>query len=73
MDADQIKKQAKDIMDRFAEAMEKVESLEEEGADREHNTRTPEESELSEGFPEKMLGNAPSKKGRFVAAEKKKW
>ena len=73
MDADQIKKQAKDIMDRFAEAMENVETLEEEGVDREHSTRTPEKCELNEGFPEKMLDNAPSKKGRFVAAEKKKW
>ena len=73
MDIEQIKKQAKEIMDGFAEAMKDVETKEDEGADRKHVTRTPEECELTEGFPERMLKNAPSKKGRFIAAEKKKW
>ena len=73
MDTEQIKKRAKEIMDSFAEAMENVETTEDHGIDREHGTRTPEESELTEGFPERMLKNAPSKKGRLVAVEKKKW
>ena len=73
MDADQIKKQAKEIMDSFAEAMKDVDPKEDEGVDREHSMRTPEECELTEGFSERMLKNAPSKKGKFIAAEKKKW
>lgn len=74
MDQERIRKQAKALMDEFMAALESAEEVKEEvGIEREESTRKAGKSELTEGFPEKMLGNAPSKKDAYIVAEKKKW
>ena len=74
MDPEKIKKQAKMLMDEFMAALESAEEVKEEvGIEREQSTREAAKSELTEGFPERMLKNAPAKKDRYVIAEKKKW
>ena len=74
MDEESIRKQAKALMDEFMEALGEAEDLKEDvGIEREHNVRKPAKPELTEGFPESMLRNAPSKKDRYIAVEKKKW
>ncbi len=74
MDQERIKKQAKMLMDEFMAALESAGDVKEEaGIEREESTRKAAKCELTEGFPERMLQNAPSKKDRFIVAEKKKW
>lgn len=74
MNEENIRKQAKALMDEFINALEGAEEVNENiGVERKHNTREASECELAKGFPERMLKNAPSKKDRYVAAEKKKW
>lgn len=74
MDKEKVRKQAKAIMDDFMAALEKAEEVVEDvGVERKEGTRNAEECELTEGFPERMLKNAPKRKERFVVAEKKKW
>jgi hypothetical protein len=74
MDAEKVQKQAKAIMDDFMKALEDAGEVPGElGMERKAQTREPEKCELTEGFPERMLANAPKTKGRFVMAEKKKW
>ncbi|MBI2664801.1 hypothetical protein HYX10_05685 [Candidatus Woesearchaeota archaeon] len=74
MNQEKIRKEAKALMDEFMAALETVdEKAEETGVERKHSTRAAQECELTEGFPERMLKNAPSKKGKYIVAEKKKW
>ncbi len=74
MDAEKVRKQAKAIMDDFISALDKAEKAKEDvGIERKQDTRTPEKCELTEGFPERMLKNAPKRKGSYLVAEKKKW
>ena len=71
---DKIRKEAKALMDEFMAALDTAEKKSEEiGVEREESVREAEKCELTEGFPERMLKNAPSKKGKFLVAEKKKW
>ncbi|MAG16074.1 hypothetical protein CMO88_03365 [Candidatus Woesearchaeota archaeon] len=74
MNQEKIKKEAKALMDEFMTAMNTVKEKDEEvGIEREDSTREAEKCELTEGFPERMIKNAPAKKGRQIVAEKKKW
>jgi len=74
MDQDKIRKESKALMDEFMAALETAEEKSEEvGIERKDSTRDAEKPELTEGFPERMLKNAPAKKDRYVVAEKKKW
>jgi len=73
MDREQIRKQAKEILDKFSRALEKV-SVEETRVEREEDRR--EEKEGEEGnsdFRKIMFENAPKRKGEFLEAEKGGW
>jgi len=74
MEEEKIRKEAKALMDDFMAALDTAEDVKEKvGVERDASVRKAEKCELTEGFPERMLSNAPSKKGRYVVAEKKKW
>ena len=74
MDEDKIRKEAKALMDEFMSALNAAEEVKEDvGVEREASTRKAGKDELTEGFPERMLKNAPAKKDRYLVAEKKKW
>lgn len=74
MDEEKIRREAKALMDEFMAALEAAEDVKEEvGIERAESVRNAGKCELTEGFPERMLKNAPSKKNRYVVAEKKKW
>jgi len=74
MDQEKIKNEAKALMDEFMAALETTkEKGGEVGIERGESVRKAEECELTEGFPERMLKNAPAKKDKYVVAEKKKW
>jgi len=74
MSQEKIRREAKALMDEFMAALEAAEEVKEDvGVERNASTRKAEKPELTEGFPERMLKNAPSKKGRYVVAEKKTW
>ena len=74
MNPDKIRREAKALMDEFMAALEGAEEVKEDvGIEREESTRDAEQCELTEGFPERMLRNAPAKKDKYIVAEKKKW
>ncbi len=74
MDREKITKAAKALMDEFMAAIEGAEEAGEKvGIERPDSTRKAGKCELSEGFSERMLKNAPATKDRHVVAEKKKW
>ena len=71
---EEIKKEAKEILDKFANSLEKVkvkktEKKEKIGGFREEGKG----EEADEDFRKRMFENAPRKEGDFILAEKKKW
>jgi len=80
MNQEEIKKQAKEIMDNFASALEKV-KVEEARVEREEDRRkekailSQKESKESESeeFRKIMFENAPEKAGDCIKAEKGGW
>lgn len=71
---EEIKQEAKKILDNFASALEKVKTKRERvkkpiGGYREEETGT----ENDRDFRDRMFENAPSKEGDCIIAEKKKW
>ena len=76
MDPKKIEKEAKEILDKFAKALEKVEKEHEiEGyVDREVFERKEGEGKDSvHGFKKKILENAPQHDDDFIIAERKGW
>lgn len=84
MDEKQIQKQAKEILDKFAKALEKVDVDEETCIEREKFEReeivSSDKSEKSKNakdnyinFKKELLENAPKKDSNFVIAEKGGW
>ena len=85
MDKEQIEKQAKQILDKFAKALEKVEKedagesyVDREEFERVEGRKAGSESEDSEAlknadFKKAMLKNAPEHDEDFVLVEKGKW
>jgi len=75
MDNDRIKKEAKQILDKFAKALAKVDSEKVEiGVDRDEFERKEGEGEECEkDFKQKMLENAPNHDDDFVIAERGSW
>ncbi len=70
---EKIKKEAKQIMDDFIKALDKIKEIPGEfGAEREQSTRKPEKKEETD-FRKRMLKNAPRKDDDFVLMEKKSW
>jgi len=73
MDKEDIKKQAKKILDNFAKALESVKA-EEENVERDSDRREEKEpNEPNEEFRKIILENAPNKKEGCIVAEKGKW
>jgi len=74
MNEEKIAKEAKALMDEFLAALEEAKDVKESvGFERDENVRTPAKSEFGFEFSDRMLENAPARKGRHVASEKKKW
>ncbi len=73
MDQEKIRKEAKQIMDDFMSALDKVEEVKEEfGNKRDSSMREPKECKYKD-FKTKILANAPKKEDDCILAEKKKW
>ena len=76
VDQEKIKEEAKEILDKFAEALENVEkeNKDESYVDREDFERIEKEGEeCEEGFKEKILKNAPEHNDDFILGEKGAW
>jgi len=74
IDKEQIQKQAKEILDKFASALEKVKTSEEDSyVDREEFEREEGNGKQCEGFKKKILENAPEKDKDFILTEKGSW
>ena len=80
----QIKKQAKQILDKFAKALAKVDRMETKvsltshpslkGVDREEFERKESDGkECEKGFKKRFLKNAPEHDDDFIIAERGKW
>ncbi len=73
IDPEFVRKQAKQIMDEFIKALDRVGAIKEEyGLEREDQTRVPGSPDFP-GFRERMFKNAPKKNSDFIVMEKKKW
>ena len=72
---EEIKKQAKDIMDKFSEKLSKIDKkIPEPLIERDKFGRVEGEGrESNSDFRERMFENAPQKNKDFIIAEKKKW
>ena len=76
---EEIKKQAKGIMDKFSEKISKVKSkipepfIEREGFERLEEEISVDSGELNSDFRKRMFENAPKKNKDFILTEKKKW
>lgn len=72
---DQIKKEAKEIMDKFAKSLDSIkEKVKDSFVEREKDRREEKEGKFADrDFREIMFENAPSKSGDFICGEKKKW
>jgi len=74
VDKEKIQKEAKEILDKFAKALEKVKTDDLDfHVNREEFERVEEIGEKCEGFKESLLENAPNKNEDFILAEKGKW
>ena len=73
---EQIKKEAKGIMDKFSKKLSKIDKkiseplIERDEFEREESFN---EKEINSDFMERILKNAPNKNKDFILAEKKKW
>lgn len=72
MDSERVKKQAKEILDRFEKVLEKVKTEGNFYVNREGFERVEIKSKC-EDFKSELLKNAPQKDSDFVIAEKGKW
>ena len=72
---EEIKKQAKEIMDKFSEKLSNVsEKPPDSVIDRKEFEREEKDGkETDSDFRERMFANAPRKNKDFIIAEKKKW
>ena len=73
MDKAVVKEQAKEILDKFAKALEKVKTEENYYVEREEFEREEGKGDRCEGFKEELLKNAPKRDVDFVIAEKGSW
>lgn len=71
---EEIRKEAKVVLDNFASALEKVE-LKEKGLKKHVGGFREEENgnRCDEDFRKGMFDNAPETKGDFIVAEKRRW
>lgn len=73
VDREKIRSQAKQIMDEFVNALERVDSIREEyGVERREETRVSGTSSFP-GFRSRFFRNAPKKNDEYIIAERKNW
>ena len=71
---EEIKKQAKNIMDDFSRELEKVPEKKFEGVQRKEQTRKEKTGKSAEKeFRKRFFENAPKKGGEYIEAEKGEW
>ena len=77
IDKGRVEKQAREILDKFAKALERIEGGHESDGyvDRDEFERDESVSSSSSdnGFKQKMLNNAPEHDEDFIIAESKEW
>jgi len=75
IDKQKVQKQAKEILDKFAKALEKIEKESDEDfyVNRNEFERDEGEGEECSGFKKHVLENAPEHDDDFVIAEKRGW
>jgi Asp-tRNA(Asn)/Glu-tRNA(Gln) amidotransferase C subunit len=69
---EEIKKQAKDILDDFSKKLGKIE-LGEGRVIREAQTREETKTEIDSDFKKRFFDNAPNKQGDWIKAERGSW
>ena len=73
MNNEEIKRQAKEIIDKFSKALENI-SMKETRVERENDRRKEEEGNFADSdFREIIFKNAPKTKNFFIEAEKGAW
>lgn len=71
---EEIKKEAKEILDKFASALEGIKVKEKKEKEKIGGFREEGKGEETDNdFRKRMFENAPRKEGDFILAEKKKW
>jgi len=70
---DKIKKEAREILNKFGKALEKVPPVKKKESKEESWRKQEEGSEGDEVFRKMMLKNAPNKDDNCIIAEKAKW
>ena len=74
MDREKIQKEAKEILDKFARALDKVKISDENvGVDRNEFERVEGDGDDCVGFKENILENAPESDDDFILVEKGDW
>ncbi len=73
MDKEKIEKQAKEILDKFSNALDKVKKFDENFYVVRKNAEREENGKSNISFKSKLLENAPSKNEDFVVVEKRSW
>jgi len=70
-----IKKEAKEILDKFSKSLEKVESKikETKGVQRDRQLREESKAQRDKGFKKLFLKNVPKSEDDYVMAEKGAW
>ena len=74
---DEVKKEAKQILDKFAKALSKIKEVPESYVEREKDRREETSSEKKDSpdsdFQKRFFDNAPQTKNKCVLAERGKW
>ncbi len=70
---EEIKKESKKILDKFAKSLDSVKFKEKELKKEVGGFREEGKGEVDNSFRERMFANAPSTDGDYIIAEKKKW
>ena len=75
VDNERIRKQAKNIMDEFISALDRVGDIKNEyGLERDEQTRIPKTPDIHvDGFRERVFKNAPRKNSDYIITDKKHW
>jgi len=68
-----IKKEAKEIIDNFSKALKGVEKIEFKGVERDRKLRQETKIECDPEFRKAFFDNAPKKSGDWIKAEKGAW
>lgn len=74
-DQEKIRKEAKAILDKFSDALEKAgeETKDFRGVQRDIQLRDEKKTETDKNFRKRFFSNAPAKDGDFILAEKGAW